>query len=64
MAKDKRHVFSIIMGGIGIILFWRGIWEFSAKFLSTETVLVIGLSMLIATAIVERKSILTYVHAH
>lgn len=62
MTEDKRHIFSIIMGGIGIILFWRGIWEFSAKFLSTEAVLVIGLSMLIAAAIVERKSILGYLH--
>lgn len=52
------------MGGIGIVLFWRGIWEFSAKFFSTEAVLAIGLSMLIAAAIVERKSILVYLHAH
>lgn len=63
-SEDTRHIFSIVMAGIGIILFWRGIWEISQKLLSTETVLIIGLSMLVAAAIGERKSLLRYLHSH
>ncbi|MFM7795148.1 MAG: hypothetical protein ACKO7N_00090 [Candidatus Nitrosotenuis sp.] len=62
--QDTRHIFSIIMAGVGIIFFWRGIWEISAKYISEESALIIGLAMLIAAAIAERKGLLRYLHSH
>lgn len=60
--ERKRHTISLLLAGVGIVLFWRGIWELSQQVFSTEVSLVIGLAMLIAAAIVERRQVFRFIH--
>ncbi|NMJ86498.1 MAG: hypothetical protein EX285_01415 [Thaumarchaeota archaeon] len=53
--ETKRNVVFVVMGAIGLILFWRGIWDISAKYFSEEVSLGIGFSILVVLAIVERR---------
>jgi hypothetical protein len=46
--------------GVGIVLFWRGIWEVSAKYFSEYVSLIIGLIILIAVAIYQKRQIFQF----
>ena len=45
---------------MGLVLFWRGIWETSAKLFSEEISLVLGLIILVAVAVYERRQIFQF----
>lgn len=65
MVKLKDNVFTkrtilLLLTGIGLVLFWRGIWEVSAKFFSEYLSLVIGLIILVFVAIYERRQIFQF----
>ncbi|MFQ5440004.1 MAG: hypothetical protein ACE5DL_00925 [Nitrosopumilaceae archaeon] len=55
----KRTILLLITG-IGLVLFWRGIWETSAKLFSEEISLVLGLIILISVAVYERRQIFQF----
>jgi len=55
----KRTIL-LLLTGIGLVLFWRGIWEVSAKFFSEDLSLIAGLSILIFVAIYERRQIFLF----
>ncbi|MDH3490263.1 MAG: hypothetical protein OEL56_07420 [Nitrosopumilus sp.] len=55
----KRTIL-LLMTGIGLVLFWRGIWEVSAKLFSDEISLVVGLIILISVAVYERRQIFQF----
>ena len=50
-----RDAVIIISGLVAVILFWRGIWETSAMFMSAEVSLLLGAGLLAIIALVERK---------
>jgi uncharacterized membrane protein SirB2 len=61
----KGNVFTkrtllLLLTGIGLVLFWRGIWEMSAKFFSEDISLIVGLIILILVAIYERRQIFEF----
>jgi len=45
----------LLITGIGIVLFWRGIWETSEELFSPEISLILGLGILILIALVQRR---------
>lgn len=47
----------LLLTGVGLILFWRGIWQMSEKLFSEQISLVLGLMLLIGIAIFEKKQI-------
>lgn len=51
------HTLILLLTGVGLILFWRGIWQMSEKLFSEEISLVLGLVILIGIAIFEKKQI-------
>ncbi|MFQ5969791.1 MAG: hypothetical protein ACE5J2_04785 [Nitrososphaerales archaeon] len=53
--QAQRSIAFVLIGAVALILFWRGIWEVSAKFFSEEVSLVVGLAMLAILAVVERR---------
>jgi len=55
----KRSILLLITG-IGLVLFWRGIWETSAKLFSEEISLVLGLIILVLVAVYERRQIFQF----
>ena len=55
----KRTILLLITG-VGLVLFWRGIWETSAKLFSEEISLVLGLIILVAVAVYERRQIFQF----
>jgi len=55
-----KRTFLLLFTGIGLVLFWRGIWEVSAKFFPEEISLIIGLIILISVAIYERRQIFQF----
>jgi hypothetical protein len=61
-SERKRHTISLLITGVGIILFWRGIWELSQKAFSSEISLMVGFSILISVAIIERKQLFKFFH--
>jgi len=61
----KENIFTkrtllLLLTGVGLVLFWRGIWEMSAKFFSEDISLIIGLIILILVAIYERRQIFQF----
>lgn len=52
----KRTIL-LLLTGVGVVLFWRGIWEVSAKFFSEYVSLIVGLIILLGVAIYERGQI-------
>jgi len=61
----KENIFTkrtllLLITGVGLVLFWRGIWEMSAKFFSEDISLIIGLIILILVAIYERRQIFQF----
>jgi hypothetical protein len=55
----KRTILLLITG-IGLVLFWRGIWETSTKLFSEEISLVLGLIILVSVAVYERRQIFQF----
>jgi len=55
-----KRTFLLLLTGIGLVLFWRGIWEVSAKFFSEEISLIVGLVILMSVAIYERRQIFQF----
>ena len=55
----KRTIL-LLVTGVGLVLFWRGIWETSAKLFSEELSLVLGLVILVSVAIYERRQIFQF----
>jgi len=47
----------LLLTGVGLILFWRGIWQVSEKLFSEQISLILGLVILIGIAIFEKKQI-------
>jgi hypothetical protein len=45
----------LLITGIGIVLFWRGIWETSEELFEPEISLILGLGILILIALVQRR---------
>jgi hypothetical protein len=58
--EKRRHIVSILVTSVGLVLFWRGVWDLSEKFFSPEVSLIVGLSMLISAAIIERKQLFRF----
>jgi hypothetical protein len=56
----RKHAFVFAAGIVGIVLFWRGLWDLSVKVFSPEVSLAIGIAILISIAIVDRKQILKF----
>ncbi len=52
-----KRTFLLLLTGTGLVLFWRGIWEVSAKFISEEISLIIGLIILISVALYQRRQL-------
>jgi hypothetical protein len=57
--KGRRTIF-LLLTGIGLVLFWRGIWETSAKLFSEEISLVLGVAILVGVAVAERRQIFKF----
>jgi hypothetical protein len=55
----KRTVL-LLLTGVGVVLFWRGIWETSVKLFSEEISLVLGLIILVSVAVYERRQIFQF----
>ncbi|MDH3192569.1 MAG: hypothetical protein OEM18_07780 [Nitrosopumilus sp.] len=55
----KRTLLYLITG-VGIVLFWRGIWEMSARYFSEEISLLAGLTILVLVAIYQRRQIFQF----
>jgi len=55
----KRTVL-LLLTGIGLVLFWRGIWETSAKLFSEEISLILGLIILVFVAIIKRRQLFQF----
>jgi hypothetical protein len=47
----------LLLTGVGLILFWRGMWQMSEKIISEQVSLVLGLVIIIGIAIFEKKQI-------
>jgi hypothetical protein len=58
--EKRRHIISILVTSVGLILFWRGIWDLSEKYFSPEVSLIVGLSMLVSAAIIERRQLFRF----
>ncbi|MEK0338937.1 MAG: hypothetical protein QQN46_01755 [Nitrosopumilus sp.] len=50
-----KRTFLLLLTGIGLVLFWRGIWEVSAQFMSEEMSLIVGLIILISVAVYQKR---------
>jgi hypothetical protein len=55
----KRTIL-LLLTGIGLVLFWRGIWEVSAKFFSEDISLIVGLVILISVAVYQRRQLFQF----
>jgi hypothetical protein len=57
--SGKRTIL-LLVTGVGLVLFWRGIWETSSKLFSEEISLVLGLIILVSVALYERRQIFQF----
>lgn len=58
--RARGRFITILLTAVGIVLFWRGVWEISENFFSAEVSLILGLGILILVAIVERRQVFGY----
>jgi hypothetical protein len=58
--EKRRHVLSLLITGTGLVLFWRGVWDLSEKVFSSEVSLIIGLSMLVSVALIEKRQLFKF----
>jgi len=49
-----------LLTGVGLVLFWRGIWETSSKLFSEEISLILGLAILVSIALLERRQLFQF----
>jgi hypothetical protein len=47
----------LLLTGVGLILFWRGIWQVSEELFSKQVSLILGLVIIIGIAVYEKKQI-------
>jgi hypothetical protein len=47
----------LLLTGVGLILFWRGIWQISEELISKQISLILGLVILFGIAVFEKKQI-------
>ncbi len=57
---NVKKIITLLITGIGIVLFWRGIWETSEKVFSPEISLILGLGILILIALIEHRQIFKF----
>jgi len=50
-----KRTFFLLLTGIGLVLFWRGIWDVSARFIPDWSSLIIGLAVLISVAVYQKR---------
>ncbi len=50
-----KRTFFLLLTGIGLVLFWRGIWEVSERFIPDWGSLIIGLAVLISVAAYQKR---------
>ena len=50
-----KRTFLLLLTGIGLVLFWRGIWDVSARFIPDYISLIIGLAVLISVAVYQKR---------
>jgi len=55
--ERARTWLGLLVTGIGIVLFWRGIWDISYAFFSNEVSLLMGASILIVMAIIGKRRV-------
>ena len=59
-SNTGKRTILLLITGVGLVLFWRGIWETSAKLFSEEISLVLGLIILVSVAVYERRQIFQF----
>lgn len=59
-SENRRHTLALLATGVGLVLFWRGIWEISAQFFSEYVSIALGLSILILVAVWERRQVFKF----
>lgn len=55
-----RHAISLLITGVGLVLFWRGIWDLSEKYFSVYLSLTLGVIILILVALLEKRQIFKF----
>ena len=55
-----RHTISLLDTGVGLVLLWRGIWDLSDKYLSVYASLVLGITILIVIALLEKRQVFKF----
>jgi uncharacterized membrane protein YczE len=55
-----KRTFLLLLTGVGIVLFWRGIWEVSAEYFSEYVSLIVGLIILVGVAIYQKRQIFQF----
>jgi hypothetical protein len=64
MYEDKlhprRHTLSLLCTGVGLVLFWRGVWETSAYLFSEHISLILGTMILVLVAVWEKKQVFKF----
>lgn len=58
--KRSRRTLALLATGVGLVLFWRGIWEISAKYFSEYVSLGLGVTILVIVAIWERRQVFKF----
>ena len=46
---SKRPLLYALIGGVGIVLFWRGVWDLSGMFIGPWTALIISIVIMLLT---------------
>ncbi|MDH3276568.1 MAG: hypothetical protein OEL77_01855 [Nitrosopumilus sp.] len=59
-SNTSKPTILLLITGIGLVLFWRGIWETSAKLFSEEISLVLGLIILVSVAVYQKRQIFQF----
>jgi len=50
-----KRTFLLLLTGIGLVLFWRGIWEVSERFMLDYESLLVGVVILIGVALYQKR---------
>lgn len=53
--RDLARVILTLLTAIGVVLFWRGVWELSERYIDGTTSLLLGLLLVAVVAALERK---------
>jgi uncharacterized membrane protein YczE len=55
-----KRTLLLLLTGVGLVLFWRGIWEVSAEYFSEYVSLIVGLIILVGVAIYQKRQIFQF----